>query len=107
MGKIIEAITNRLVKSLHQRISKIEKTIAAVDSMMDVGSLDTSNDSMSDTDNEILVVNVQQDNQRQPTRATPAPTTQQQPITNVISKPPNKKKQHQKQSKEIDHQTVH
>ncbi|CAF3410405.1 unnamed protein product [Rotaria socialis] len=34
MEKIIEATTNRLIKSLHQRISKIEKTLAAVDSMM-------------------------------------------------------------------------
>ncbi|CAM4989004.1 unnamed protein product, partial [Rotaria socialis] len=48
MEKIIEATTNRLIKSLHQRISKIEKTLATVDSMMDVASTETSDDSMAD-----------------------------------------------------------
>ncbi|CAF4501712.1 unnamed protein product, partial [Rotaria magnacalcarata] len=95
MEKIIEATANRLMKSLHQRISKIEKTIAAVDSMMDVASNETSDDSLTDSDNDIQVVNVQQDKQQQQTsqNSTTSSSTQQQPITtNDITKPPNKKK---------------
>ncbi|CAF2077929.1 unnamed protein product [Rotaria magnacalcarata] len=95
MEKIIEATANRLMKSLHQRISKIEKTIAAVDSMMDVASNETSDDSLTDSDNDIQVVNVQQDKQQQQTsqNSTTSSSTQQQSITtNDITKPPNKKK---------------
>lgn len=96
MEKIIEATTNRLMKSLNQRISKIEKTIAAVDSMMDVASTETSDDSMTDSDNEIQAVNVQQDKQRPTsqnvTTSAATSTPQQQTTTNDITKPPNKKK---------------
>ncbi|CAF2145762.1 unnamed protein product [Rotaria magnacalcarata] len=97
MEKIIEATTNRLIKSLHQRISKIEKTLAAVDSMMDVASTETSDDSMADSDNEIHVINVQHNvqqhaTQKTATSATSNSTPQQHTITNDIKKPPNKKK---------------
>ncbi|CAF4171465.1 unnamed protein product [Rotaria magnacalcarata] len=97
MEKIIEATTNRLMKSLHQRISKIEKTIVVVDSMMDVASTETSDDSMADSDNEIHVINVQQNiqqhaTQKTTTSATSNSTPQQHITTNDIKKPPNKKK---------------
>ncbi|CAF3415296.1 unnamed protein product [Rotaria socialis] len=97
MKKIIEATTNRLMKSLHQRISKIEKTLATVDSMMDVASTETSDDSMADSDNEIHVINVQQNiqqhaTQKTATSATSNSTPQQHTTTNDIKKPPNKKK---------------
>ncbi|CAF4663483.1 unnamed protein product [Rotaria socialis] len=97
MEKTIEATTNRLMKSLHQRISKIEKTIAAVDSMMGVISTETSDDSMTDSDNEIHVINVQQNVQQHATKNTATSaisnsTPQQPTTTNDIKKPPNKKK---------------
>ncbi|CAF1118005.1 unnamed protein product [Rotaria magnacalcarata] len=91
MEKIIEATTNRLLKSLHQRISKIEKTLAVVDSMMDVASTETSDDSMADSDNEIHVINVQQNiqqhaTQKTATSATSNSTPQQHTTANDIKK---------------------
>ncbi|CAF2127837.1 unnamed protein product [Rotaria magnacalcarata] len=91
MEKIIEATTNRLIKSLHQRISKIEKTLAAVDSMMDVASTETSDDSMADSDNEIHVINVQHNvqqhaTQKTATSATSNSTPQQHTTANDIKK---------------------
>ncbi|CAM4752574.1 unnamed protein product [Rotaria magnacalcarata] len=113
MEKIIEATTNRLIKSLHQRISKIEKTLAAVDSMMDVASTETSDDSMADSDNEIHVINVQHNvqqhaTQKTATSATSNSTPQQHTTSNDIKKKhQTRRKQHRKQLKEIVHQIVH
>ncbi|CAF4142911.1 unnamed protein product [Rotaria magnacalcarata] len=102
MEKIIEATTNRLIKSLHQRISKIEKTLAAVDSMMDVASTETSDDSMADSDNEIHVINVQHNvqqhaTQKTATSATSNSTPQQHTTSNDIKKKhQTRRKQHRK-----------
>ncbi|CAF1050426.1 unnamed protein product [Rotaria magnacalcarata] len=64
--------------------------------MMNVISTETFDDSMTDTDNEIHVVNVQQNKQQHATQNTATSsisnsTPQQPTTTNDIKKPPNKK----------------
>ncbi|CAF2354477.1 unnamed protein product [Rotaria sp. Silwood2] len=93
MEKIIEAATSRIFKSLEQRLSKIEKTIAAVDNMIDDdASMESSNDSSLDNDNEIQVINTKQDSQQGSAQTNTTATQQQLTSKGVMSKPPNKKK---------------
>ncbi|CAF3989682.1 unnamed protein product [Rotaria sp. Silwood2] len=54
---IIEETTSRLMKSLQQRIKKIEKTIAAVENIISDDHMDTDPISDSDSDDDIQVLN--------------------------------------------------
>ncbi|CAF3893037.1 unnamed protein product [Rotaria sp. Silwood1] len=57
MEKIIEDSTSRLIKSLQERIKKIEKTIAAVERIISDDDMDTNPLSDSSSDDDIQVLN--------------------------------------------------
>ncbi|CAF3808978.1 unnamed protein product [Rotaria sp. Silwood1] len=81
MEKIIEETTKRLFKSLQQKIKKIEKTIASVESLV---NNDTS-DSTSDSDEEIQILNDNNNKQQQHAATTKKPMKQNNKQTTTPS----------------------
>ncbi|CAF4636724.1 unnamed protein product [Rotaria sp. Silwood2] len=65
MEKIIEETTSRLIKSLQQRIKKIEKTVAAVENIISDDDMDIDSFGDSESDDDIKVLNNKKVKQQQ------------------------------------------
>ncbi|CAF4207168.1 unnamed protein product [Rotaria sp. Silwood2] len=65
MEKIIEETTSRLIKSLQQRIKKIEKTVAAVENIISDDDMDIDSFCDSESDDDIKVLNNKKVKQQQ------------------------------------------
>ncbi|CAF2690591.1 unnamed protein product [Rotaria sp. Silwood2] len=82
MEKIIEETTKRLFKSLQEKIKKIEKTIASVESLVND---DDTFDQTSDSDEEIQMLNDNNNKQQQPAATTKKPIKQNNKPTTTSS----------------------